>query len=380
MVWPSHASAAMTMNGPEPDDVIGTEDPRASFEDFVEDAADRLLAAAELLTGPDEAQDLLAGVLERAQRRWWRITRPGRDPERQVLRMLARASGRTREPGGRLAPDELARVAAAKAGRPPEPGELPAPDELARVAAAKAGVGPAPDWPASVLLATVAEKRARHVRRRAVACGLAGVVVLAAAAWPVTSALRGSPPPPRRAITASRSPLISAVSGLGSARGPSPVGPPVRRAAGTVLRECQDANNGQISRHWRAQSLHAGPVWFVYAKVPGVWSGSRPLPHGRLGGQAGVIAIRAGQRAVVRVTGPARARFRFLPGFDSNDVYTLRGGLPGLTLGGCPGVLTMFWQGYVSSVGCVPLVVRALPHGRPVQATLSASGRPCTAG
>ena len=84
----------MTMNGPEPDDVIGTEDPRASFEDFVEDAADRLLAAAELLTGPAEAQDLLAGVLERARHRWWWIARPGRDPEPQVLRMLARASGR----------------------------------------------------------------------------------------------------------------------------------------------------------------------------------------------------------------------------------------------------------------------------------------------
>ena len=359
MVWPSRASAAMTMNGPEPADVIGTEGPRASFEDFVEDAADRLLAAAELLTGPAEAQDLLAGVLERARRRWWWIARPGRDPERQVLRMLARASGRRDLP----APDELARAAGAKAGGPPEP-----------------SVGPESDWPASVLLATVAERRARHARRRAVACGVAGVVVLAGAAWPVTSALRGGPPggaPPHQAITASRSPLISAVSGLGSVPGPSPVGPPVRRVAGTVLRECQDANNGQISRHWRTQSLHAGPVWFVYAKVPGVWSGSRPLPHGRLGGQAGVIAIRAGQRAVVRVTGPARARFRFLPGFDSSDVYTLRGGLPGLTLGGCPSVFTMFWQGYISSVGCVPLVVRPLPHGRPVHITLSASGRPC---
>ena len=48
---PSRASAVMTMNGPEPDDVIGTEDLGA-FEDFVEAAADRLLAAAELLTGP----------------------------------------------------------------------------------------------------------------------------------------------------------------------------------------------------------------------------------------------------------------------------------------------------------------------------------------
>ena len=54
------------------------------------------------------------------------------------------------------------------------------------------------------------------------------------------------------------------------------------------------------------------------------------------------------------------------------------GGLPGLTLGGCPSVFTMFWQGYISSVGCVPLVVSPLPHGRPVHISLSASGRPCT--
>ena len=226
------------------------------------------------------------------------------------------------------------------------------------------------------MLLAVAARHARYVRRRAVACGVAGVVLLAAAAWPVTSALRGGSPrhaitTSHQEITASRSPLISAVSGLGSVPGPSPVGPPVRRAAGTILRECQDANNGQLSAHWRAQSVRAGPVWFVFGHTPGVWAASHRLAYDQLSGQAGVIAIRAGQRAVVRVTGPARARFRFLPGFNNNDVYTLRGGLPGLTLGGCPGVFTMFWQGYISTTACVPLVVRALPHGRPVHITLS---------
>ncbi len=361
----------MTMNGPEPDDVIGTEDPRATFEDFVEAAADRLLAAAELVAGPHEAQDLLVGVLERARRRWWWIARRGHDPERPVLRMLARASGRDRPD-----PDELARLAAATAGRTRQSGVSPAPDRSASEV-------PASEVAALVLLA-VAARHARYVRRRAVACGVAGVVLLAAAAWPVTSALRGGSPrhaitAPHQEITASRSPLISAVSGLGSVPGPSPVGPPVRRAAGTILRECQDANNGQLSAHWRAQSVRAGPVWFVFGHSPGVWAASHRLAYDQLSGQAGVIAIRAGQRAVVRVTGPARARFRFLPGFNNNDVYTLRGGLPGLTLGGCPGVFTMFWQGYISTAACVPLVVRALPHGRPVHITLSDHRGACPA-
>ncbi len=361
----------MTMNGPEPDDVIGTEDLGA-FEDFVEAAADRLLAVAQLLTSAGEASDLLATVLERARRRWWWIARRGHDPERPVLRMLARASGRRDRPD----PDELARLAAATAGRPREPGVGPAPGQSASDL-------PASDLPAAVLLA-VAARHARYVRRRAVACGVAGVVVLAAA-WPVTSALRGGPPrhaitASHQEITASRSPLISAVSGLGSVPGPSPAGPPVRRAAGTILRECQDANNGQLSGHWRATSVRAGPVWFMFGRTPGVWAASHRLAYDQLSGQAGVIAIRAGQRAVVRVTGPARARFHFLPGFNTSDVYTLRGGLPGLTLGGCPSVFTMFWQGYISTARCVPLVVRALPHGRPIHITLSPDPGACPRG
>lgn len=360
----------MTPNDPEPDDVIGTDHPRASFEDFAESAAARLLAAARLVTGPGTdppagdpaaadlaagdlvAQNLLAGVLARAARRWWWLTRGGRDPERPVLRMLIRASGRPGAPDL----DRLERMAAATVGRPGEPSA----------------------WSAADLLAAVDRKRAQH-GRRLVACGVAGVLVLAAAAWPVSSALLSGHPPRgwHLAISASRSPLISAVSGLGSVPGPSPVGAPVPRAPGTVLRECADANNGVLSSHWRADSLRAGPVWFVDAKSAGAWSASHRLAHGRVAGQAGIIAIRASQRAVVRVTGPAGARFHFLPGFNGNDVYTLRDGQPGITLGGCPGVFTMYWQGYLSTAGCVPLEVRALPHGRPVHVTLSTSGRPC---
>jgi hypothetical protein len=341
------ASLAMTWNGPEPDDVIGTEDPRPTFEDFVESAGPRLLAAARLVTNQDAdplSKDLLAGVLERARRRWWWLTWADREPERPVLRMLVRASGRHDLPDL----DELEQRVAAAAGRPDEAGA----------------------WSPADLLAAIDQKRARHARRRLVACGVAGVVIVAAAAWPVTSALRGAPPA-RGSHLAVRA---SIVSGSGSL--PNPFGPSVSRAPGTVLRECSDANNGELSKYWRAQSVRAGPVWFVFANSRGGWPVSRRLARGRLAAQGAVIAIRAGQRAVVRVTGPARTRFRFLPGFNNNDVYSRRSGLPGLTLGGCPGLFTMFWQGYISTASCVPLVVQALPHGRPVHITLS--GRPCS--
>lgn len=337
----------MSWNAPEPDDVIGTEDPRATFEDFAESAGPRLLAAARLMTGGNGAEDLLAGVLARAGRRWWWLGRPGRDPERQVLVMLLRASGRD--------PADADQVAA-QAGRP----------------------GRA-DWVTGAdLLAAVRRHRARYARRRVVtgwaaaaAVLVAAVVVVAAVAWPAGHQPSASRPAPR----GSSSPLISAVSGLGSVPGPNPVGPRVPRAAGTVLRECADANNGELSKHWQAQSVHAGPVWFIFARSPAAWPASHRLPAGRLDGQAGIIAIQAGRRAVVRVTGPARARFRFLPGFNNTDIYTLHNGQPGLTLGGCPGVFTTFWEGYISTASCVPLVVQALPHGRPVHVTLS--GRPC---
>jgi RNA polymerase sigma-70 factor (sigma-E family) len=64
-----------------------------SFEMFVAGASVRLFTMAMLLTGRQraEAEDLLQDVLERAYRRWRRITRKGR-PEPYVRQMLVNAS------------------------------------------------------------------------------------------------------------------------------------------------------------------------------------------------------------------------------------------------------------------------------------------------
>lgn len=64
-----------------------------SFEDFVDGASGRMFAIALLMTGRNraEAEDLLQTVLERAFRRWRRITSAG-DPEPYVRKMLVNAA------------------------------------------------------------------------------------------------------------------------------------------------------------------------------------------------------------------------------------------------------------------------------------------------
>jgi RNA polymerase sigma-70 factor (sigma-E family) len=79
------------MSEAEPPDIIGWDEP--SFEEFVAGSSARLFTLARLLTGGNraEAEDLLQGALERAYRRWGRISRR-EDPERYVRQMLVNAS------------------------------------------------------------------------------------------------------------------------------------------------------------------------------------------------------------------------------------------------------------------------------------------------
>lgn len=123
-------------------DVIGVEDPRASFEDFVDAASAWLFTMALLLAGNNraEAEDLLQGVLERAYRRWRRIGRSGRDPAPYVRKMLVNASvdrwrrlrHRPEEPLGEES-GQLARLAGA--GEPDEAGLVADRDLLLRALA-----------------------------------------------------------------------------------------------------------------------------------------------------------------------------------------------------------------------------------------------------
>jgi hypothetical protein len=240
----------------------------------------------------------------------------------------------------------------------------------------RAAMTGASEPPPPGLLAGVRRRHARHVRR--VGAGCVAVVAVIAAAIPSVE----------HALTPGRGPVTPVLPAVGSAPAPGPTA-----AAGTGLRDCQSNNNGQVSSGWRAQSVHAGPVWFIFARSRGAWPAGHRLADGQLTGGGAVIAIQNGSSAVIWVAPSARAHFRFLTSFKSQDRYTLRDGWAGLTVVGCPagpvgtGIpaayapgLTMFWEGYVSdATRCLPLEVRRLPAGKPVRVTLSGGGT-CRAG
>jgi hypothetical protein len=233
------------------------------------------------------------------------------------------------------------------------------------------------------LLAAIRRRHTRHVRRVGVS-GVAAVAVIAAAATPVVHALRPSAPSGLSGrVPASQLPGWT----------PSPPTYPRFSVPGAVARDCQDNNNGTLGSKWRTQSVHAGPVWFVYAREGTPWGRSRHLSGGMLSGQAGVVAIRNGSAAVISVAPDQAAHFRFLAAFDGSDRYTMRDGEPRLALKGCPSTpvgkgipasyapgLTMFWQGYVTDLGnrdCVHLRVRIRPSGRTIQVALPGSRHGC---
>jgi len=163
---------------------------------------------------------------------------------------------------------------------------------------------------------------------------------------------------------------------------------PSRPHAGpnTALRDCQNANGGTLSSDWKRQSVHAGPVWFMFARpANGV---QKPRPS-TVAASALPIAVSNGHTAVVTAAPSVAGRFRFLASFNSaNQPYTLSEGKRALKLVGCPAGptgfdipasyapgLTMWWQGYVTNLrGCIPLDVRVPPATKVIRVSLAAPG------
>jgi hypothetical protein len=244
-------------------------------------------------------------------------------------------------------------------------------------AAMAASAEPAP----AGLLDGIHRRHRRHVWRVAAAC-------VAAAAIAVTGTLvtRG---------------VLAGPAGTGPAA-PGATGPAVipsavptgtaTAAPGTVVRDCQSNNNGTLGADWKAQSVHAGPVWFISVRPRNAPASGQHLAVGQLTASAMVIAVSNGRTAVVTAAPATGGRFRFLGNFHSGQQpYTLADGAPGLTLAGCPAVpsgtsipasyapgLTMFWEGYVTDLrGCIPLLVRTSPASQPIRITLAAANGGC---
>jgi hypothetical protein len=210
------------------------------------------------------------------------------------------------------------------------------------------------------LLSAVWQRRRKHLRRVG-ACGAAAVVAVAIAAPAVYSAQRGA----------------------GNASGPATgYTTPAGAAPGSELLKCpaysdRGITGGELGAHWKAASVEAGPVWFVYAGS-GAWRSSQRLPDGSYRDVPGVVlAVRNGATVEITTASADRFRFRFLTLETRSGTYTLGDGVSGLTLVSCPsqpvaqglpegyaGGLTLFYLpiGYVTDLGgCLPLEIATPP-------------------
>ncbi|MBO0836095.1 MAG: hypothetical protein J2P28_11320 [Actinobacteria bacterium] len=208
------------------------------------------------------------------------------------------------------------------------------------------------------LLAGVWRRRRTHLRR----VGATSAATLAAIAIAVPSFLASTTSGPR----------------TGPAGGPATPG----AAPGSELLTCgtyseRGISGGELSANWKAKSIQAGPVWFVYARdAAAPWGSSQRLPDGRLRDVGGaIIAVRNGSTAEITTAQPTR--FRFITSDNASGSHTLHDGVAAITLVGCPSYqvqpgipeadapgLTLFYLplGYVTDLtGCLPMQVRTPP-------------------
>lgn len=225
----------------------------------------------------------------------------------------------------------------------------------------RSAMGAVHQEPSPTLLSGIWRRR-RNRLRRVGACGAAAAVAVAVA---VPSALYSA----QRGAVRANSPVAGQTTPAGA-------------APGSELLKCGTYGNrgisgGELGAHWKSASVRAGPVWFVYAGN-GLWRSSQRLPGGRFRNVPGaVLAVRNGTTVEITTPPADRSRFRFLTRQTRSGTYTLRDGVPGLTLVGCPGYpvpsgmpeayaagLTLFYLplGYVADLGgCLPLEIATPP-------------------
>ena len=244
-------------------------------------------------------------------------------------------------------------------------------------AAMAASAEPAP----AGLLDGIRRRHRRHVRRVTAAC-----VAVVASGVAGTLVARGTPASP------GGSPAAGPAAPAVTARAVTPPVPAATAAPGTVLRDCRSNNSGTVSSDWKARSVHAGPVWFLYARPRRTGSPGQGMTTGTVRTGAMIIAVSNGRTAVVTGGPGVGGRFRFLASVSAGQRATLAQGARGVTLAGCPAPasgaarlpaiyapgLTMFWEGFVTDLrGCIPLEVRASPASLPVRITVAADGGSC---
>lgn len=166
-------------------------------------------------------------------------------------------------------------------------------------------------------------------------------------------------------------------------------------ASGTAVRRCASANWGGLARHWRAESLRVGTLWFVYGLPSGfgyvrLARSAGHLPHyhhdnrTRLGTM--IVEVDDGSRAVLKVAPAGRPYFAFLSAFRGPP-YRLRDGVTSLRLAGCPrgttgpnGPVTDYYLGFLIKGGHdVPVDVQTPAARRAARVIFMCPGRACGA-
>lgn len=157
---------------------------------------------------------------------------------------------------------------------------------------------------------------------------------------------------------------------------------PPRAAPGSELLKCgaysdRGITGGELGARWQSASVQVGPVWLVYARG-GSWGTSERLPNGKFGDVGGpIVAVKNGVTVEIMSAPADWSHFRFLTSTNPSGTYTLRDGVRGLTLVGCPSYpvfpgipagdapgYTLFYLplGYVTDLtGCLPLQIAEPP-------------------
>jgi hypothetical protein len=204
--------------------------------------------------------------------------------------------------------------------------------------------------------------RRRH-RRHLARVALAGIAVPVAAVAAV--------PPTRAAL----------LGGGGAARIVSPVPDAPARAARPrphgQYYGCDSQTYGNLGPQWRKGSTQAGPIWFINKGIAPSFRFHNP--DGTLKAVPLIVMLRDNSTAWVQPSGTGKQYFRFLPGFNGTDRYTLRDGKARATFAGCSEQNSMYGNGFtefylgiiVAGPRCITLDVRTPGSRLPIPATLT---------
>ena len=147
---------------------------------------------------------------------------------------------------------------------------------------------------------------------------------------------------------------------------------------------CGAQTLGALGPDWRRGAVHAGPIWMISSGIARSFRFARS--DGTFKAVPLIVLVRDNTTVWVTPQMPGGQSFRFLPGFDTTNNYTLRDGAADATFTSCsPGAalfgsgLTEYYIGViVTGPGCIPIDVRTSATGPPVRANLRL-GR-CTSG